>query len=129
VADGVPEPPPPPEGGTLHSDTLKDLLKNNCELNTLMPELPDTTLKSTDAKVPPSGGGGGIQVLVFKTNLANNRHIKKIESSLNLHPHIQEWNVDLHDCDKILRIVTEKIHPSEIEKIVFNAGYSCKELK
>jgi hypothetical protein len=33
-----------------------------------------------DSLVPPSGGGGGmrgIEILVFKTNLANTRHIKK----------------------------------------------------
>jgi cell fate (sporulation/competence/biofilm development) regulator YmcA (YheA/YmcA/DUF963 family) len=70
-----------------------------------------------------------MQILVFKTNLVNNRHIKKIGPSLNLHPHIREWNVDLDDCDKILRVVTEKIDPAEVEKIVFNAGYACEELK
>lgn len=70
-----------------------------------------------------------MEILVFKTNLESNRHIKKIGPSLNLHPHIREWNVDLHDCDKILRVVTEKIHPAEVEKIIFNAGYFCEELK
>ena len=70
-----------------------------------------------------------MQILVFKTNLTNNSHIKKIESSLNLHPHIREWNVDLHDCDKILRVVTEDIAPTELENMVFNAGYFCEELK
>ncbi len=94
-----------------------------------MPELLHTALKPADSKVPPSGGGGGIQILVFKTNIVNNRHIKKIEPGLNLHPQIKEWNVDLQDCDKVLRVVTEKIHPSEIENIVLNAGYACQELK
>lgn len=70
-----------------------------------------------------------MQILVFKTNLTNSRHIKKIEPSLNLHPHIRQWNVDLHDRDKILRIVTEKLGPEEVQSIVFNAGYSCEELK
>ena len=79
--------------------------------------------------VPPSGGGGGIEILVFKTNLASSRHIKKISPSLNKHPHINEWNVDLHDCDKVLRVVAESIAPAEVERIVFNAGYFCEELK
>lgn len=94
-----------------------------------MPELLHTALKSADSKVFPSGGGGGIEILVFKTNIVNSRHIKKIEPCLNLHPNIKEWNIDLHDCDKVLRIVTEKIHPSEIENLVLNAGYACEELK
>jgi len=70
-----------------------------------------------------------MQILVFKTNLSNSRHVKKVEPSLNLHPYIREWNVDLHDCDKILRVVTENIPPAEVENIVFNAGYFCEELK
>jgi len=79
--------------------------------------------------VPPPVGGGGMQILVFKTSLVNNSHIKKIGPSLSLHPKIREWNVDLHDCDKILRVVTEDISAAEIENIVFNAGYFCEELK
>jgi cell fate (sporulation/competence/biofilm development) regulator YmcA (YheA/YmcA/DUF963 family) len=70
-----------------------------------------------------------MEILVFKTNLESSRHIKKIGPSLNLHPHIREWNVDLHDCDKVLRVVTDDIGAAEIEKIIFNAGYFCQELK
>lgn len=70
-----------------------------------------------------------MEILVFKTNLANNSHIKKISPSLNLHPHVKEWNVDLHDRDKILRVVAESVTPSEVEELIFNAGYFCEELK
>jgi cell fate (sporulation/competence/biofilm development) regulator YmcA (YheA/YmcA/DUF963 family) len=70
-----------------------------------------------------------MEILVFKTNLANTRHIKKIGSSLNLHPLIKEWNVDLHDCDKILRVVAEPVAAAEVERIVFEAGLFCEELK
>ena len=70
-----------------------------------------------------------MEILVFKTNLANNRHIKKIQPSLNLHPLIKEWNVDLHDRDKILRVVAESSAAAEVERIVFDAGHFCEELK
>lgn len=70
-----------------------------------------------------------MEILVFKTNPANTRHIKKIEPSLNLHPLIKEWNVDLHDCDKVLRVVASDIAPNEVESILVNAGYYCEELK
>ena len=70
-----------------------------------------------------------MEILVFKTNLSNTRHIKKIGASLNMHPHIQDWNVDLHDCDKILRVVTERIEPKEVEQIVYELGHYCEELK
>ncbi len=97
-----------------------------------MSELPHSAHKSADSKVPPSGGGGGIEdfeILVSKTNLSNTRHIKKVGVFLNLHPHIKEWNVDLHDCDKILRVVAEPIAAAEVEKIVCEAGHFCEELK
>ena len=70
-----------------------------------------------------------MEILVFKTSLTNKAHIRKVEPSLNLHPFITEWNVDLHDCDKILRVVADNIPAGEVEKIVFSAGYLCEELK
>ena len=69
-----------------------------------------------------------MQVLVFKTNLTNTRHVRKVEPFLQLHPHIQRWNVDLHDCDNILRIETEQLQPVEVEKILLKAGYYCEAL-
>ena len=79
--------------------------------------------------VPPPGGGGGKNILVFKTNLFNTDHISKVMPSLNHHPNIIEWNVDLHDCDKILRVITNDFPAGEIEKLILHAGYSCEELK
>ncbi len=70
-----------------------------------------------------------MKILVFKTNLTNNAHIQKVKPALNGHPYIIDWNVDLNDCDKVLRIVAENMPAREVEKIVFNAGYLCEELK
>ncbi|MEP6467803.1 MAG: copper chaperone [Parafilimonas sp.] len=67
-------------------------------------------------------------ILVFKTNLTNTKHIRKVKSPLNLHPYIKDWNVDLHDCDNILRVVAENIPAREVEQIIVNAGYYCEEL-
>ncbi len=80
---------------------------------------------------PPAGGGGmgGIEIFIFKTNLTNTSHIKNVRPALNLHPYIKEWNVDLQDCDKILRVVAENIPATEVEGIISTAGYWCKELK
>ena len=98
-----------------------------------MADKKNNTFTTLDSKVPPhpersrrAGGGGGI--LVFKTNLSNAKHIRKVEPSLNLHPYIKDWNVDLHDCDKILRVVSENIHAKEVEQMILNAGYFCEEL-
>jgi len=70
-----------------------------------------------------------MEILVFKTSLSNNGHVQKVKSIFDEHPHIKDWNVDLHDCDNILRIITENIPAGEIEMMVLRAGYSCKELE
>lgn len=69
-----------------------------------------------------------MEVLVFKTNLVNADCIQQIQPYLQDHPHIHRWNVDLKDCDNILRIETERLPGKEIEAIVTNAGYYCEEL-
>jgi len=69
-----------------------------------------------------------MQVLVFKTNLINTHCIQKVEPYLD-HPHINRWNVDLQDCDNILRIETEALQGKEIEKLLLKAGYYCEELE
>ena len=70
-----------------------------------------------------------MEILVFKTNLTDAKRISDIESDLDIHPHIIEWNVDLHDCDNILRIVSNNVSPETIEKLLLNAGYYCVELE
>ncbi len=70
-----------------------------------------------------------MQVLVFKTNLTDRFHVSKVEPYLAVHPQIQRWNVDLQDCDNILRIETEQLLPVEVEKLVTQAGYYCEELE
>jgi len=69
-----------------------------------------------------------MQVLVFKTNLTDRRHITNVETFLNVHPQINKWNVDLHDCDNILRIEASDLKAIEVERILVSAGYYCEEL-
>ena len=73
--------------------------------------------------------GGGVEVLVFKTNLTDAKRISDVESLLDIHPHIVKWTVDLDDCDNILRIVSRNIAAQEVENILLNAGYYCEELQ
>jgi hypothetical protein len=69
-----------------------------------------------------------MEVLVFKTNLTDPRRINEVESTLDMHPNILGWNVDLDDCDNILRIVSNKTMGNEIETLLWKAGYYCEEL-
>ena len=70
-----------------------------------------------------------MQILIFKTNLADPKSISDLGPVLDIHPHIIQWNVDLHDCDNVLRVVSKNIKAKEIEQLVVNAGYYCEELQ
>lgn len=70
-----------------------------------------------------------MEVLVFKTNLTDAKRIEEVESLLDVHPHIVQWNVDLNDCDNILRIVSRNVAAQEVESILLGAGYYCEELQ
>jgi hypothetical protein len=72
---------------------------------------------------------GGIEILVFKTNLTDPKRISDVGSLLDVHPHIVQWNVDRKDCDNVLRIVSRNIKAGEVENILLNAGYYCEELQ
>ena len=67
-------------------------------------------------------------ILVFKTNLAFKKDIKKLSEFLGLQQDIIRWNVDLSDVDRILRIEPAQISANKIIEIVTAAGYSCEEL-
>lgn len=70
-----------------------------------------------------------MEILVFKTNLSTKRHIRQVEISLNQHPHIVEWNVDLHDTDKVLRVKALNITAEDVINIIIKTGYNCEELR
>jgi hypothetical protein len=70
-----------------------------------------------------------MQILVFKTNLTNFKRIGDVEPLLDVHPHIVQWNVDLNDCDNVLRIVSNHIAAAEVENMLLGAGYYCEELQ
>jgi hypothetical protein len=70
-----------------------------------------------------------MHILVFKTDLTDSRRISDVELSLNYHPNIIGWNVDLNDSDNILRIVSNNITPTEVESLLLQAGYYCEELQ
>jgi hypothetical protein len=70
-----------------------------------------------------------MEILVFKTSLSDASRIQDIEPSLDVHPNIFKWNVDLHDEDNILRIMANNIVGEEVENLLINAGYYCEELK
>ncbi len=67
-------------------------------------------------------------ILVFKTNISKQSQVKKLSSVLNK-PEIINWNIDLEDCDKVLRIVTDGLTVDKIIYEVNQTGVYCAELE
>lgn len=68
-------------------------------------------------------------VLVFGTNLSNSQSVKHIAWVFDQHPYITDWNVDLQDVDKVLRVVTtNQVMEHEVIDIVRTFGFHCEPL-
>ena len=69
-----------------------------------------------------------MEILVFKTNVQYKKNLKQVMPHLNEMKGIIKWNIDFHDKDKVLRIVSNDLSPRFVENTLKNAGYSCEEL-
>ena len=70
-----------------------------------------------------------MNILVFKTNVSQERKIMELTPILDTMEGVIDWNFDLHDCDNILRVVTNALLPFQIENQILQAGYYCEELE
>ncbi|MBI3882823.1 MAG: hypothetical protein HY305_00995 [Sphingobacteriales bacterium] len=68
------------------------------------------------------------QIHVFKTNIDTEADKLSVKLILDGNEHIQQWNVDLHDVDRVLRIISSTIHPTQVIQLINNHGYQCSEL-
>ena len=69
-----------------------------------------------------------MEVLVFKTDVTSKRKVSKVSALLTSFPAIQQWNFDLDDCDKVLRVVTTGLRPGSVESLLQTAGVNCQVL-
>ncbi|HVS91661.1 MAG TPA: hypothetical protein VHB54_17250 [Mucilaginibacter sp.] len=69
-----------------------------------------------------------MEVLVFKTNVSNKRKVSKVRHLLASVSAIKQWNFDLEDCDKVLRVETVGLRPAYVETLLQNAGFDCREM-
>ena len=70
-----------------------------------------------------------MDILIFKTDLDNRERITQVQPIIQNINGIKRWNVDMHDCDNVLRIEATKLSPRSVETILQNAGYYCEELQ
>ena len=69
-----------------------------------------------------------MEILVFKTNVTSRKKVSMVASLLTSFPSIRQWNFDLDDCDKILRIEAAGLSPGLVEQMMLKAGFDCQEL-
>ncbi|HEY9535055.1 MAG TPA: hypothetical protein VIQ77_10980 [Mucilaginibacter sp.] len=70
-----------------------------------------------------------MNVLIFSTDVSAPEQVSKVQPVLAAIPSISDWNIDLEDCDKILRVVSNDLSPRYIETLLNNAGFNCTELE
>ena len=68
-------------------------------------------------------------ILVFKTNIKSQDDIQVLQSLLDTHDEIEQWNVDLNDEDCVLRVVTYRLSNQDVIDLVCQHGYACAELQ
>ncbi len=69
-----------------------------------------------------------IEILVFKTNVTSKKKVSMVAQLLTSFPSIRNWNFDLQDRDKVLRIEAAGISPDLVETLLITAGFHCEEL-
>ena len=67
-------------------------------------------------------------IFVFKTSVQNENQINDLSSSLNKLLKDAQWNFDLDDCDKILRIDCQAEVLDETIRLLQTNGFDCQEL-
>lgn len=67
-------------------------------------------------------------ILIFKTNITRTK-LSMIDGLVHSTEPKAEWNVDLEDCDKVLRIVTANDCTHQIITSLRLNGILCEELQ
>lgn len=67
-------------------------------------------------------------MFVFSTNVTTDSDMSRLTEILNASPAIQRWNLDRHDIDKVLRIISDDLQPDSVITLLGSHGLQCKEL-
>lgn len=67
-------------------------------------------------------------IIICRTNIRTEPDRQKIRSHLDNHPGIIKWNLDLHDIDCVLRVVSLSLDCAAVISIIRQHGFDCAEL-
>jgi len=69
-----------------------------------------------------------MDVLVFTTSVQSTDQVKSLAPLIDSLAGKDRWNFALDDCDKILRIVSDRVKPTAAIHLLKQCGYRCQEL-
>lgn len=67
-------------------------------------------------------------ISVYKTNVNTKSKLRKVKPVLNKVLLDSKWNFDLEDCDKILRVESNKSCSEFLITELYKVGIHCEEL-
>lgn len=67
-------------------------------------------------------------IYVFKTSVQRRKDVLQLQPVLNDLLSSSNWNFDLDDCDKILRIDSPTEITPSVTRLLQEAGFDCEEL-
>ena len=68
------------------------------------------------------------QILVFQTKVETAADLSRLAAILNDVPGITKWNLDRHDVDKVLRVISDELNPDDVVQLLNSNGIFCQEL-
>jgi hypothetical protein len=67
-------------------------------------------------------------IYVFKTSVKTRKAVRQLRPQLASLLQGTQWNFDLEDCDKILRIDSQTEVTEIVSKLLHGKGFICEEL-
>ncbi len=68
-------------------------------------------------------------MLTFKTNINCGNCVRAVTNFLNDVEHIENWEVDTDNPDKILQVAGEKVTAAEVIQAVEDAGFDIEPIE
>ena len=70
-----------------------------------------------------------IQVLIFQTNISQQKDVEKAGILLSSNSAIHDWNIDTDDKDNVLRVETNRLSSEDVIALIEKIGFECQELQ
>lgn len=67
-------------------------------------------------------------IIICKTNIRTDWDRQKVKDCLDNHPEILQWNIDQHDIDCVLRVISTTLNGTAVISLIQQHGFDCAEL-